>query len=110
MKNGQTPSSAAKAFSERVWQCTSRIPKGSVATYGDVARALGSPGSARAVGQALHRNPYAPQVPCHRVVASDGRLHGYAGGLQKKEQLLKGEGVAVRDGRVDLSTCRVKQL
>ncbi len=90
-------------FSERVWALTARIPRGRVTTYGAIARALGKPRAARAVGQALHRNPYAPDVPCHRVVGADGRLTGFAGGLAKKSHLLAAEGVAVTDGRVDTS-------
>ena len=66
-------------FSEKVWELTKRIPKGKVTTYGEIARALGRPGPARAVGQALKRNPHAPAVPCHRVVKSDGGLGGYGG-------------------------------
>jgi methylated-DNA-[protein]-cysteine S-methyltransferase len=58
-------------FNQKVWAITARIPRGKVAIYADVASALGSRGY-RAVGNALNRNPYAPQVPCHRVVGSDG--------------------------------------
>ena len=86
-------------FSQRVWALTRRIPAGRVTTYGRIAAALGSR-SGRAVGQALHRNPYAPTVPCHRVVGSDGRLVGFAGGLAKKKRLLQAEGVPMRGDRV----------
>ncbi|MCC6239313.1 MAG: MGMT family protein [Phycisphaerales bacterium] len=86
-------------FNQKAWAVCSRIPAGKVATYGEIARALGSNG-ARAVGNAMHNNPYAPHVPCHRVVGSDRRLTGYAGGLAKKERLLKAEGVEIRNGRV----------
>ncbi len=91
----------AMTFNEKVWALTTRIPPGSVTTYGRIAERLGSR-AARAVGQALHRNPYAPKVPCHRVVGSDGRLTGFAGGLAKKQRMLRNEGVAIRGGRVDL--------
>jgi methylated-DNA-[protein]-cysteine S-methyltransferase len=91
-------------FNERVWALTARVPAGNVVTYADIATALGTRGY-RAVGNALNRNPYAPGVPCHRVVGSDGRLTGFAGGLAKKEALLNGEGVPVKRGRADL-TCR----
>src|SRR3712207_8911679 len=84
-------------FNQKVWATCARIPAGRVATYGQIAAALGSPGAARAVGNALNRNPYAPAVPCHRVVGSNGSLTGFAGGLAKKEQLLEGEGVAMRN-------------
>jgi len=93
-------------FNERVWALTSRVPQGKVVTYADIADALGTKGY-RAVGNALNKNPYAPGVPCHRVVGSDGKLTGFAGGLPKKERLLRVEGVAVQRGRADLS-CRCK--
>lgn len=89
-------------FSERVWAMTARIPRGRITTYGRIAAALGSR-SGRAVGQALHRNPYAPAVPCHRVVGSDGKLVGFAGGVDKKLRLLKQEGVTIRGDRADVS-------
>jgi methylated-DNA-[protein]-cysteine S-methyltransferase len=92
-------------FHQRVWALITQIPEGKVATYADVARQLGTNGY-RAVGQALNRNPYAPAVPCHRVVGSDGKLTGFAGGLPKKQKMLKAEGVEIRDGRVDLGACR----
>ena len=91
-------------FNQRVWAVTARIPAGTVVTYADVAAALGSRGY-RAVGNALNKNPYAPGVPCHRVVGSNGKLTGFAGGLEKKEQLLASEGVRVARGRADLA-CR----
>jgi methylated-DNA-[protein]-cysteine S-methyltransferase len=92
-------------FSQKVWAATASIPPGKVATYGQIAQALNSTGS-RAVGMALNRNPYAPQVPCHRVVGSDGRLVGFAGGLPAKEKLLESEGVPVSQDRVDLTRFR----
>lgn len=90
------------SFNEKVWALTARIPAGKVVTYGQIAEALGSKGC-RAVGNALNRNPYAPAVPCHRVVGSDGSLTGFAGGLEKKRKLLEEEGVAFRKARVDIS-------
>src|SRR5436305_1730683 len=80
---------------------TARVAAGRVVTYRQVAAALGTK-AYRAVGNALNRNPYAPAVPCHRVVGADGSLTGFAGGLEKKRRLLAGEGVRLRpDGRVD---------
>ena len=93
---------AEMTFSQRVWALTARIPRGRVATYGQLAQALGSRG-ARAVGNALRCNPHAPAVPCHRVVARDGRLNGFAQGLERKRELLEAEAVAVEAGRVDLA-------
>lgn len=73
-----------------------------MATYKSIAKAVGSPKAYRAVGSALNKNPYAPEVPCHRVVCADGRLGGFAGGPAKKLRLLKSEGVKAESGRVDL--------
>lgn len=92
------------SFSQRVWAATVQIPAGKVSTYSAIAKALGSR-SPRAVGQALHRNPFAPQVPCHRVVGSDGSLTGFAGGLSKKKRMLQDEGVQFAGERVDLTQC-----
>lgn len=89
-------------FQQRVWALTARIPVGKVTTYGALAAAMGTRAH-RAVGQALGRNPYAPAVPCHRVVGSDGRLTGFAGGLPAKQRLLEAESVSVAAGRVDLA-------
>lgn len=89
-------------FHHRVLAAASRIPRGKVATYKDIARAIGRPRAYRAVGNALNKNPHAPKVPCHRVVGAGGRLGGYAGGLKKKIALLRMEGVAVKRNRIDL--------
>ncbi len=89
------------SFAQRVWALTALIPQGKVTTYREIARALNCT-AYRAVGMALNRNPYAPQVPCHRVVGSDGSLTGFAGGLEKKARMLCEEGVEVVGGRVDL--------
>lgn len=70
----------ATSFQRRVYEAVLRIPKGQVRTYAQVARMIGRPRAARAVGQALKRNRWAPQIPCHRVVASDGTLGGPACG------------------------------
>jgi methylated-DNA-[protein]-cysteine S-methyltransferase len=75
-------------FGRRVLGRTAAIPYGSVATYGDVARAIGSPRAARATGNALGANPMPIVVPCHRVVASGGKMGGYTGGIERKQLLL----------------------
>jgi methylated-DNA-[protein]-cysteine S-methyltransferase len=75
-------------FGRRVLGRTAEIPFGAVATYGDVARGIGSPGAARATGNALGANPMPIVVPCHRVVASGGKLGGYTGGVDRKKLLL----------------------
>ena len=84
-------------FQIKVWKYLSKIPKGKVKTYKQVAIAIKSPKSARAVANACAKNPYAPQIPCHRVVRSDGGLGGYSGtgGLKTKKNLLKKEGFLV---------------
>ena len=75
-------------FGRRVLGRTAAIPYGSVATYGEVAREIGSPGAARATGNALGANPMPIVVPCHRVVASGGKMGGYTGGIERKQLLL----------------------
>jgi len=80
-------------FTKKALLMTYRIPRGSVATYGGIAEALGNKGAARAVGNAEARNPFAPLVPCHRVVSSGLRLGGYGGGLDVKRAILEREGV-----------------
>jgi methylated-DNA-[protein]-cysteine S-methyltransferase len=79
-------------FQQRVWAITRAIPRGQTRTYGQIAREAGSPGAARAVGQAMARNPWPVIVPCHRVVGHDGGLTGFGGGLGMKRQMLTMEG------------------
>ena len=76
------------AFQQRVWEELRRIPYGTTATYGEIAARLGDPRCVRAVGLANGRNPIAVVVPCHRVIGSDGKLRGYAGGVERKQRLL----------------------
>lgn len=84
-------------FQRRVYEALLKIPKGQVRTYAQVARMIGRPKAARAVGQALKRNRWAPAIPCHRVIASDGTLGGYSGpgGLARKRRLLARERAGV---------------
>ncbi len=81
-----------RPFQRSVLEAAMTIPAGSYRTYHEVAQTIGKPKASRAVGQALARNPVAIFVPCHRVLASDGSLHGYAGGLERKLALLQLEG------------------
>src|SRR3954470_20926683 len=90
------------SFNQKVWALTARIPAGQVRTYAWIANELGSKGY-RAVGNALNRNPYAPAVPCHRVVGSNGSLTGFAGGLPKKRAMLEAEGVKLGKSGVVLT-------
>lgn len=79
-------------FQLKCWRALLRIPYGETRSYADIARAVGKPQAFRAVGMANNRNPLAIVVPCHRVVASDGTLCGYGGGLEVKRKLLELEG------------------
>lgn len=116
-------------FEKSVYAACEKIPRGRVSTYAEIARSIGQTRSARAVGNALNKNPYAPastrgndrspastridivsnrrestrggpQVPCHRVVRSDGLVGGYAWGGKKKIAMLKKEGLTIQNGRV----------
>ena len=82
-------------FQVKVWTYLRKIPRGSIKTYSQVAKAIGKPLAARAVANAIGKNPYAPKIPCHRVVRSNGSLGGYSGkgGLITKRFLLKKEGI-----------------
>lgn len=79
-------------FQQHVWQLLPHIPYGQTQTYGELAQQLGRPGGARAVGAANGRNPLSIILPCHRVIAAGGGLTGYAGGLDRKQWLLRHEG------------------
>ena len=85
----------ATEFERAVWRATERVGFGRLTTYGALASAIGKPGAARAVGNALGKNPLAIVVPCHRVVASGGGIGGYTGGLRHKRTLLAIEGLRV---------------
>ena len=82
-------------FQLKVWKYLKKIPKGQTRTYSDVAKAINKPKSVRAVANAIGKNPYAPKIPCHRVIRSDGSLGGYSGkgGINTKRKLLKSEGI-----------------
>jgi methylated-DNA-[protein]-cysteine S-methyltransferase len=82
---------AGTPFQQRVWQELVRIPFGTTITYGQLAQRVGKPTASRAVGHANSRNPISIIVPCHRVIGADGKLTGYAGGVDKKQWLLAWE-------------------
>ena len=89
-------------FQQKVYDALCEVPKGKVTTYGELAKAVGI-NSSQAIGQALKKNPYAPQVPCHRVVTSDGKIGGFFGHrtgkeVQRKIELLESEGIRVENG------------
>ncbi len=102
LKPGGTP------FQQQVWQELQRIPFAQTISYAELARRVGKPAAARAVGHANSRNPISIIVPCHRVIGASGRLTGYAGGMDKKEWLLAWErraaGVMEREGEFSLTT------
>lgn len=79
-------------FQKKVWEALSRIPYGQVCSYRDIAESIGNVKACRAVGMANGKNPIAIVVPCHRVIGSNGKLIGYAGGLDTKKELLRLEG------------------
>ena len=95
-------------FFESVYQIVKTVPKGKVTTYGDIAKAIGSPRSAKFVGFALHQNPDPEQIPCYKVVNRDGRLAKsfVFGGEDVQKALLESDGIEVIDGRVDLEKYR----
>ena len=84
-------------FQLKVWKYLKTIPKGHVKTYKEVAIGIKSPKAARAVANACGKNPYAPEIPCHRVIRSDGALGGYSGkgGIKTKQRLLRSEKVDI---------------
>ena len=83
-------------FQLKVWNYLKSIPKGKVKSYKEVAIGINRPKSARAVANACAKNPYAPKIPCHRVIKSDGTIGGFSGpgGIKSKKNLLKKEGIS----------------
>jgi O-6-methylguanine DNA methyltransferase len=91
-------------FEEEVWKLMESIPKGKVTTYGLIGKKLNTR-AYRAIGNACRRNPYAPRVPCHRVVRSDGSIGGFGGktsgkNVEEKIRMLRREGVEIKNGRI----------
>lgn len=82
------------AFQRAVWNALNNIPTGRTVTYSDIARQIGKPKAVRAVGSAIGANPVSLRIPCHRVIRRDGRLGGYAWGLERKEKILRAEQAA----------------
>ena len=86
-------------FNKRCYQKLALIPKGMISTYAEIAKSLDS-NAYRAVGNAMAKNPHPIDVPCHRIIKSDGTLGGYALGISKKIQLLKKEGIKIKNNKV----------
>ena len=95
----RSKSKPRSSFDEKCYRILSTVPRGRVTTYREIGRALGTK-AYRAVGNAMGRNPYAPRVPCHRVVKVNGDIGGFMHGPKRKAELLRREGVAVAQGRV----------
>jgi methylated-DNA-[protein]-cysteine S-methyltransferase len=93
---------AASAFQKKILRKLQEVPRGAVISYQALGATAGAPRGARAVGNAMHNNPVPIYVPCHRVIASDGRIGGYGGGVGRKLQLLRCEGFALGDADVKL--------
>ncbi|WXG42750.1 MAG: MGMT family protein [Promethearchaeati archaeon SRVP18_Atabeyarchaeia-1] len=101
-------------FQKRVYELMTKIPRGKVTTYGELAKAMGGSKFSRAVGNAARDNPFAPKVPCHRVIRSSGDIGGFSGetsgeNVERKIKMLREEGVSVDSaGRIDLRKYLVK--
>jgi methylated-DNA-[protein]-cysteine S-methyltransferase len=91
----------ATSFQKSCYEILRKVPKGKVTTYQELAKALNSK-AYRAVGTAMNKNPFAPKVPCHRVINSNGKIGNYALGKEKKIQLLKEEGIEIENEKVNL--------
>ena len=88
-------------FNENCYNILRKVPRGKVTTYNALAHALKTK-AYRAVGNAMNKNPYAPEVPCHRVINANGELGGYAQGIKKKIQMLKAEGIEINNNKINL--------
>jgi O-6-methylguanine DNA methyltransferase len=95
-------------FTKKVYKAVQKVPRGKVATYGDIAQIARHERAVRAVGVAMKKNPNIEEIPCHRIVGASGEMHGYnqMGGEKTKRDLLKSEGVSFRGEKVDLSRSR----
>jgi methylated-DNA-[protein]-cysteine S-methyltransferase len=91
----------SSTFNQRCYEILVKVPKGKVTTYKEIARAFKSK-AYRAVGNAMNKNPYAPRIPCHRVVKSNGEVGGFASGIKKKIEMLRKEGIEIKNNKIDL--------
>ncbi len=89
------------SFSEKCYEILRKVPKGKVTTYKEIAHALNTK-AYRAVGNAMNKNPYAPEVPCHRVIKSNGEVGGFESGTKEKIRMLKKEGIQIKNNKIDL--------
>lgn len=96
-----------ESFTERCYSKLKEVPKGKVTTYKSIAKQLKTR-AYRAVGSAMNKNPYAPSVPCHRVVNSNGNVGQFAHGTKRKIEMLKSEGIVIENGKIDLKKFEFK--
>src|SRR3989344_4401765 len=89
-----------KSFSEKCYDLLRKVPRGKVTTYKIIAKKLGTK-AYRAVGNAMNKNPYSPNVPCHRVVNSDGKIGGFALGVKNKIKILEKEGIKIKNNKIE---------
>lgn len=97
-------------FFSKIYEVVKQIPKGKVATYKQVATKAGNSNASRAVGMAMKHNPDMSSIPCHRVVGSDGKMHGYSAGsgIESKIEMLRKEGIEINNRRIDLKKYQLK--
>ena len=91
-----------QTFNSHCYEILKKVPKGKVTTYKALAQTLNCK-AYRAVGNAMNKNPYAPKVPCHRVVKSNGEIGGFASGTNRKKAMLRKEGIIIKNNRIELS-------
>ena len=85
---------------KKIYKILLEVPEGKVTTYGELAKAVGFTNGQRAVGKFMNKNPFPVIIPCHRVVKSDGKIGGYAYGEEIKTNMLKNEGIRIKDGKI----------
>ena len=90
-----------KSFNEKCYKVLRKVPKGKVTTYKEIAKALNTK-AYRAVGNAMNKNPYTPDVPCHRVIKSSGEIGGFASGIKNKIKMLKEEDIEIKENKINL--------
>lgn len=90
-----------KSFNKKCYDILKKVPKGKVTTYKSISEKLKTK-AYRSVGNAMNRNPYAPKIPCHRVINSNGRIGGFNKGIKNKIKLLKKEGIEIKNNKIDL--------
>ena len=88
------------SLANKVYKQLSKVPKGKVTTYGELAKAVGLKNGQRAIGRIMNKNPYPVIIPCHRVIKSDGKIGGYAYGEKSKTKMLDREGIKIQNGKV----------